>query len=195
MNCQTDMGRKTAGVKNTKTLPVKPRGHLQVYCGGAEGWLIVMHVAPFKQLFGFIRQASPTYWQNSPIHPGEQAHCKKEARYLRYAGTKKQLCPKLKTIFPFDILDEDKRDNQKKHTQSKCRQYHFYHLRFWHCRQAVICSEDLKTYRVSDRHLPCILTDIFGKECKVVQSNQMWQLHRSDKVPEIPLLNFQCTQL
>lgn len=79
---QKQLNRK----QSTHTLPVKPRGHLQVYCGGDEGWLIVMQVAPFKQLFGFIRQASPTNWQNSPIHPGEQAHCKKEARYSRYAA-------------------------------------------------------------------------------------------------------------
>lgn len=41
--------------------PVKPRGHLQVYSGGDDGGLVDMHVAPFKQRFGVIRQASPTY--------------------------------------------------------------------------------------------------------------------------------------
>lgn len=83
---QTAAQKQLKWKQSTNTLPVKPRGHLQVYCGGDEGWLIVMHVAPFKQLFGFIRQASSTYWQNSPIHPGEQAHWKKEAWYSRYAG-------------------------------------------------------------------------------------------------------------
>lgn len=62
-------------------LPVKLWEHMHLYCGGDVGWPVVIHVAPFKHLFGFIRQASPTYWQNSPIHPAAQTHCSKTAAY------------------------------------------------------------------------------------------------------------------
>lgn len=62
---------------NQDVSPVNPSGHLQLYSGGDDGWLVVMHVAPLAQLFGWTRQASPTYWQSSPVHPGEQTHCGK----------------------------------------------------------------------------------------------------------------------
>lgn len=63
--------------RNQDVSPVNPSRHLQVYSGRDDGWLVVMHVAPLAQLCGWTRQASPTYWQSSPVHPGEQTHCTK----------------------------------------------------------------------------------------------------------------------
>ncbi len=76
------MERREKHITSKVISPVKPRVHLQVYCGGDDGRLVEIHVAPFKQLLGFIRQASPTYWQNSPSHPGAQTHCRKTEQYL-----------------------------------------------------------------------------------------------------------------
>ena len=55
-------------------LPVKPRGQTQVNCGGGVSWPVVTQVAPFIHLWGCMTQASPTYWQNSPVQPGAQTH-------------------------------------------------------------------------------------------------------------------------